>query len=91
MVIKPAAALSTDGKDLIVEMILPEIEFPNLAVHIAPRQLVVSSDPDGDGLQLCQTIDLPFEISIDGVDAEQLRNLLRITAALAEVQDPQLA
>ena len=86
LIVKPAASLRAEFEDIFVEMVLPEIELPNLAVHIAPSQLVISSDPDEDGLQLCQVIDLPFEVSLDGVDAEQLQNMLRITAAVAQAQ-----
>ena len=85
LVIKPAASVRVEEQDIVVEMILPEIGLPDLAVHFAPRQLFISSEPDEDGLQLCQTIDLPAEISLDGIDAAQVRNLLRITAALARV------
>ena len=42
-----------EGKDVFVRVILPKIDFANVAVHIAPRQFVISSDPDEDGLQLC--------------------------------------
>jgi HSP20 family molecular chaperone IbpA len=82
LIIKPAASVRAEAEDIFVEMVLPEIELPNLAVHIAPSQLVIASDPDEEGLQLCQVIDLPFEVSLDGVDAEQLQNMLRITAAV---------
>jgi hypothetical protein len=43
---------------------------------------VISSDVDDQGFQVCQVIDLPAEISMDGVDAEQIDGLVRITAAL---------
>jgi HSP20 family molecular chaperone IbpA len=85
LIIKPAATIRPDGHDVFVEMILPEIDLPNLAVHIAPSQLVISSDPD-EGLQLCQVIDLPVEISLDRVDAERLHDVLRITAAVAQAE-----
>jgi len=52
-------------------------------VHVAPRQFVISSDPDEDGLQLCQVIDLPVEISLASVDAEKLDNAIYISAGLA--------
>src|SRR5262245_11633060 len=84
LIMKPAAAVHAGGEDVFVEMVLPEIELPNLTVHIARRQLVVSSDPDADGLQLCQVVELPVEISLDGVDAEQLYNMLRIAAAVKD-------
>jgi hypothetical protein len=90
LVIKPAASVRIGDEDIVIEMILPEIDLPKLAVHFAPRQLFISSVPDADGLQLCQMIDLPLEISLDGLDAAQMRNLLRITAALAKVDEPQL-
>jgi hypothetical protein len=67
---------------LDVEVALPEIELPNLAVHFTPRQLAMSSDVDHDDLQLCQVIDLPCEISMDGVDPEQIGNTIRIVAAV---------
>jgi HSP20 family molecular chaperone IbpA len=82
LTIKPAAQVHAEGQDIFVEMVLPEIDLPNLTVHIAPSRIAISSDPDGDGLQLCQVIDLPNEVSLDGVDAEQLHNVLRVTAAL---------
>jgi hypothetical protein len=84
LIVKPIAVVRAEREDVFVEMVLPEIDLPNLVVHVNPRQIVVSSDPDEDGLQVCQTIDLPCEISLDGVDAEQLQNLLRITAAVAD-------
>jgi len=73
-----------EGKDVFVRVILPKIDFANVAVHIAPRQFVISSDPDEDGLQLCEVIDLPVEISLASVDAEQLDNVIRISAASAQ-------
>jgi len=83
-IIKPFAETHTEGKDVFVEVILPKIELTNLAVHVAPGQFVISSDPDEDGLQLCQVIDLPVEISLASVDAEQLDNVIRISAASAQ-------
>ena len=56
------------------------------SVHVAPSQLVVASDPHEDGVQLCQVVDLPYEISLDGVDAEQLHHTLHVTAAVAQPQ-----
>ena len=81
--IRLAPVVSVDPQDITVEVLLPEIDLPNLAVHIAPRQFLISSDIDEDGLQICQVIDLPYEVSMDGVDAEQTRNMIRVTAALA--------
>ena len=82
-IIRLAPVVSVDPQDITIEVLLPEIDLPNVAVHIAPRQFLISSDVDEDGLQICQVIDLPFEVSMDGVDAEQTRNLVRVTAALA--------
>ena len=82
-IIKLAPVVSVDPQDITVEVLLPEIDLPNLAVHIAPRQFLISSDIDEDGLRICQVIDLPYEVSMDGVDAEQTRNMIRVTAALA--------
>ena len=90
LIVKPAARVQSEGEDIFVEVILPEIALPNLAVHIAPSHLLISSDADEDGLQLCQVIDLPLAISMDGVDAEQWDNMLRITAAVSNSQ-PQFA
>jgi len=90
LIIKPVPVVRAHGADIFVEMLLPEIDLPNLTVHVAPSQLVISSDPDEDGLQLCQMIDLPCEISLDGVDAEQLHHMLHVTAAVAQSQ-PELA
>ena len=86
LIIKPVPLVRAQGEDVFVEMLLPEIDLPNLTVHVAPSQLVISSDPDEDGLQLCQVIDLPFLISLDGVDAEQLHHTLHVTAAVAQPQ-----
>jgi HSP20 family molecular chaperone IbpA len=83
LLIKPAADVRVHGEDIFVEMVLPHIDLFNVTVHLAPSQLVIASDVNEDGLQLCQVIDLPVEISLDGVDAEQSDNLVRITAALA--------
>ena len=83
MMIRPAADVRLEGEDVFVEMVLPEIDLPNLTVHVAPCQLVISSDVEEEGFQLCQVIDLPLSISLDGVDAEQFQNVLRITAAVA--------
>jgi HSP20 family molecular chaperone IbpA len=69
--------------DLIIEMTLPEIELPNLTLRAEAAQLVVSSDPNDDGLQLMHVIDLSSVISLDGLDAERTRNKFRITTALA--------
>ena len=82
-IIRLAPVVSVDREDITVEVLLPEIDLPNIAVHIAPRQFLISSDIDEDGLQICQLIDLPYEVSMDGVDAEQTRNMVRVTAALA--------
>ena len=82
-IIRLAPVVSVGPQDITVEVLLPEIDLPNLAVHIAPRQFLISSDIDEDGLQICQVIDLPCDISMDGVDAEQNRRMIRITAALA--------
>jgi hypothetical protein len=82
-IIRLAPVVTVDPQDITVEVLLPEIDLPNLAVHIAPRQFLISSDSDEDGLQICQVIDLPYEVSMDGVDAEQTRNMIRVTAALA--------
>ena len=90
LIIKPVPVVRAHGADIFVEMLLREIDLPNLTVHVAPSQLVISSDPDEDGLQLCQMIDLPCEISLDGVDAEQLHHMLHVTAAVAQSQ-PELA
>ena len=82
-IIRLTPVVTVDPQDVTVEVLLPEIDLPNLAVHIAPRQFLISSDIDEDGLQICQVIDLPYEVSMDGVDAEQTRNMIRVTAALA--------
>jgi DUF2934 family protein len=82
-IIRLAPVVTVDPQDITVEVLLPEIDLPNVAVHIAPRQFLISSDIDEDGLQICQVIDLPYEVSMDGVDAEQTRNTIRVTAALA--------
>lgn len=83
MIVKLDPCVRVEGADVTVEVLLPEIDLPHVAVHIAPRQFLISSDIDEDGLQICQLIDLPCEVSMDGVDAEQVRNMIRITAALA--------
>jgi hypothetical protein len=82
-IIRLAPVVTVGPQDIIVEVLLPEIDLPTVAVHIAPRQFLISSDIDEDGLQICQVIDLPHEVSMDGVDADQTRNMIRITAALA--------
>ena len=84
LIIKPLFLVCANGKDIFVEVTLPAIDLPNLTVHVAPGQIIVASDPDEDGLQVCQVIDLPFEIILDGVDAEQLYNILHLTAAVAQ-------
>jgi len=82
LVIKPDYVLRAYGEDIFVEVTLPEIDLPNLAVHVAPSQIIISSDPDEDGLQVCQVIDLPFEVIPESVDAEQLHNILHATATV---------
>ena len=82
LIINPAADVCVEQEDVFVEMTLPEIDLPNLTVHIAPRQLVISSDAEKEGFQICRVIDLPIAISLDGVDAERLHNVLRVTAAV---------
>src|SRR5262249_8702354 len=84
LIIKPNFLIRAHGKDIFVEVTLPAIDLPNLTVHVAPSQFIVASDPDEDGLQVCQVIDLPFEISLEGVDAEQLHNILHLTASVAQ-------
>jgi len=83
LIIKLTPVVSAEGEDVFVEVILPDIDFPNLAVHVAPHQMVMSSDPDEDGLRLFQVIDLPFDICLDSVDAEKLQNMIRVTASSA--------
>src|SRR5262245_11716823 len=60
LIIKPMAVVLPQGEDIFLEMTLPEIDLPNLAVYVAPNQILVLSEPDEHGLQLCQVIDLPF-------------------------------
>jgi HSP20 family molecular chaperone IbpA len=83
LVLKPDVDVRVEQGDVFVEVVLPEIDLPNLTVHVAPRQLVASSDADREGLQVCRVIDLPIFISLNGVDAELFHNVLRITAAVA--------
>src|SRR5580765_7455692 len=61
-IIRLAPVVSVDPQDITIEVLLPEIDLPNVAVHIAPRQFLISSDIDEDGLQICQVIDLPYEV-----------------------------
>jgi HSP20 family molecular chaperone IbpA len=82
LIISPAADVCVEQEDIFVEMTLPEIDLPNLTVHVAPRQLVISSSADEKGFQVCRVIDLPIAISLDGVDAERFHNVLRVTAAV---------
>jgi hypothetical protein len=63
-------------------MILPENDLPNLTVHVAPCQLIVSSGADEEGFQICRVIDLPTAVSLDGVDAERFHNVLVVTTAV---------
>jgi hypothetical protein len=83
LIIRLAPTMSIDDEDITVEVLLPHHDMPDVAVHIAPRQLLISSGIDEAGLQICQVIDLPYQVSMDGVDAEQHGNMIRITAALA--------
>jgi len=83
LIIPVIPEISADGRDVTVEVLLPSRDMPDVAVHIAPRQFLITSDIDEAGLQICQVIDLPYNISMDGVDAEQNRNTIRITASLA--------
>jgi Protein of unknown function (DUF2934) len=87
MIIKPGFLIRAHGDDIFVEVTLPEIDLPNLTVHVAPSQIIISSDADEDGLQVCQVIDLPFRMVPNSVDAEQLHNVLHIAAALALVHE----
>ena len=84
LLIKPTPIVSAEGEDVFVEMSLPEIDLPNLTVHVAPSQLIIASDLIEECLQVFQVIDLPMEVSLDGVDAEQLRSTLRVTAAIVQ-------
>jgi DUF2934 family protein len=83
LIIKPVFLIRAHGEDIFVETTLPEIDLPNLTVHMAPSRIIISSDPDEDGLQVCQVIVLPFQIVPNSVDAERLHNVLHITAAVA--------
>ena len=83
LILKPGADIRVENGDIFVEVTLPEIDLPNLTVHFASSQFVISSDADQEGFRLCQVIDLPVHISLDGVDAEQFHNVLRVTAAVA--------
>jgi hypothetical protein len=83
LVIQVTPEITLNDEDITIEVLLPTLDMPNVAVHIAPRQFLLSSDIDEEGFQICQVIDLPCDISMDGVDAEQNRRMIRITAALA--------
>jgi HSP20 family molecular chaperone IbpA len=83
LILQPEAEIRVEREDVFVEMVLPKNDLTNLTVHVAPRQLVVSSDTGQEGFQVCRVIDLPVIVSLDGVDAEQFHNVLRITAAVA--------
>ena len=83
LVIRVTPEITLNDEDITIEVLLPTLDMPNVAVHIAPRQFLLSSDIDEEGFQICQVIDLPCEVSMDGVDAEQNRRVIRITAALA--------
>src|SRR5262245_56263440 len=82
-IIQPFAEIHAEGRDVFVEVILPKIELTNVAVHVSSRKFVISSDPDEEGLRLCKVIDLPVEISLASVDAEQLDNVIHISAGVA--------
>jgi len=86
LIIKPVFLIRAHGEDIFVELTLPEIDLPNLTVHVAPSQIFISSDADEDGLQVCQVIDLPFQIIPASVDAEQMHNVLHVTAAVRETR-----
>ena len=90
LIIKSIPVVGAQGEDIFVEMALPEIDLPNLTVHVAPRQLVIASDPDEDGLQLCQVIDLPYAITLDSMDAEQMQNVLQISAAIGQSESQRV-
>src|SRR5215831_20818489 len=64
LIISPAADVCVKQEDVFIEMTLPEIDLPDLTVHVAPRQLVISSGADAEGFQLCRVIDLPIAISL---------------------------
>jgi hypothetical protein len=83
LVIQVTPEITLNDEDITIEVLLPTLDMPNVAVHIAPRQFLLSSDIDEEGFQICQVIDLPCDISMDGVDAEQNRRMIRITAILA--------
>jgi hypothetical protein len=83
VIVKLATTLTIDDEDITVDVLLPPHDMPDVAVHIAPCQILISSGIDEHGLQICQLIDLPYEVSMDGVDAEQSGNMIRVTAALA--------
>ncbi|HEY2382936.1 MAG TPA: hypothetical protein VGK48_17305 [Terriglobia bacterium] len=70
-------------EDIMIVVLLPTHDMPDVAVHIAPRQFLLAPGIDEAGLQIRQVIDLPYDVSMDGVDAEQSGNSIRITAALA--------
>jgi len=84
LVIRVTPEITLNDEDITIEVLLPTLDMPNVAVHIAPRQFLLSSDIDEEGFQICQVIDLPCEVSMDGVDAEQNRRMIRIVAALAK-------
>ena len=84
LVIGVTPEITLNDEDVTIEVLLPTLDMPNVAVHIAPRQFLLSSDIDEEGFQICQVIDLPCDVSMDGVDAEQNRRRIRITAALAK-------
>ena len=77
------------GEDIIVELTLPEMDLCKIAVYIAPTRFAITAEINKRGLKICQLIELPLRIMLDGVDAEQLGNRIRIAAALAGVdQEP---
>lgn len=83
LIFRLAPEIRVNDQDITIDVLLPTHDMPDVAVHIAPRQFLLASGIDEAGLQICQVIDLPYNVSMAGVDAEQYGNTIRITAALA--------
>jgi hypothetical protein len=82
--IRPEAEVHLTEMDVIVEIVLPKIDLPSLTVHVAPFEIAVSSATDDGERWLLWSIELPCEISLDGLDAERSGGSLQIAAARAD-------
>ena len=84
LIIKLDPTVTLEGQEVFIDAVLPTRVFENVAVHISPRQFVISSDENADGVRLFQVINLPLEMFSGTIDAEQSDSTVHISASILQ-------